>query len=509
MNVKAIAFACCPPFLRPVLVRIENSPLGYRFVKGLFWSIAGVMASRGLLFLATVVVARLLGKTVYGELGILRSTFGMFGVFAGFGLSLTAIKHVAEYRDHNPDRAGRIIALSAAFAVVSGGIMSICLFVFAPWLAENTINAPHLAGMLRVGSLILFLTALTGAQTGALSGFEAFKVIAHVNLFVGLTSFPLLIAGAYYGGLPGTVWAMAINLGVNWILNHLALRKEVHRYGISSSFHSCFQEMGVLWSFSLPAFLASVLVSPVKWACDALLVNLPDEGFSQMGILAATLAFQQLLLFASNTMNTPLLSMLSNVGLTKSEKLETTNIIASWLLGLIPAIPLLCFPEVAVLLFGPEYGTRAFHITLSLVVFCTCILTFKGGLARVLIANNLLWWGFGSNVLWGIILIVSTYYLVPYGAPGLAAASVIAYILNTLVLLPLYYSRNLVPKGTLVSPEAGLIWAVLLGLVFLNLFDASLLLRALLFIPSFFAIGIALKKITFRNSPASDKLAMD
>ena len=181
----------------------------------------------------------MLGKTGYGELGMIQSTVGMFGVFAGFGLGLTATKHVAEFCRSDPERAGRIIGLSGLVAMVTGGLMAMGLFIFAPWLAEHTINAPHLAGVLRIGALILFISALNGAQTGALSGFEAFKTIAYVNLFVGLISFPILVGGAYFGGLTGAVWALTINLGFNWLLNHLALRKEAHRYRVPFTFRKC------------------------------------------------------------------------------------------------------------------------------------------------------------------------------------------------------------------------------------------------------------------------------
>jgi len=210
----------------------------------------GAVISRGLMLAASVLVARILGKTGFGELGMIRSTVGMFGVFAGFGLGLTATKHVAEFRRSDPERAGRIIGLSGLFVMLTGGLMALGLFIFAPWLAEHTINAPHLASLLRIGAVILFINVLNGAQTGALAGFEAFKTIAYVNLFVGLISFPILVCGAYFGGLTGAVWALAINLGVNWLLNHLALRKEARRYNVPLAFRDCSCELslwGGLW----------------------------------------------------------------------------------------------------------------------------------------------------------------------------------------------------------------------------------------------------------------------
>ena len=497
-SLKTLVYACSPSEVRPFLKRIETSDVGLRLARGVFWSMAGSVISRGLMLCATVLVARMLGKTVYGELGMIQSTIGMFGVFAGFGLGLTATKHVAEFRQSDTERAGRIIGLSWLLAMLTGGVMALGLLIFAPWLAEHTINAPHLAGILRVGAMILFINALNGAQTGALSGFEAFKTIAHVNLFVGLISFPILVCGAHYGGLYGTVWALAINLCFNWLLNHIALRKEARRYRIHLTIKNCMRELPVLWSFALPATLSGIMVGPAHWVCRALLTNQPN-GYDEMGIFTAAIVFQGLLLFTSNMLNAPLLSMISNTGANASEELGTVNILSTWILGVVVAIPLLCFPEAIQLLFGSDYSTRSFQITFSIIVFCTTIMTYKAGLARVLAAKNLLWWGFFSNTLWAVILISSTAFLVKWGAVGLAASITIAYVLNTVILVPVYYSRKLIPNGTLLSFEAAFIWGVIIALVFFNIANISLLFRSLAFFPSVLIVAVTFRRIS-RNA---------
>ena len=211
------------------------------------------------------------------------------------------------------------------------GLMALGLFIFAPLLAEHTINAPHLTGVLRIGALMLFINALTGAQTGALAGLEAFRAIAYVNIFVGLISFPILVGGAYFGGLTGVVWALTINFGVNWLLNHLALRNESRQHKVPLTFRNCSRERSVLWAFSLPAVLSGLLVEPARWACNAMLVNQP-EGYSNMGIFTAAITFQWLLLFVGNMLNAPLLSMISNAESKKSNKIGIVNILSSWIL---------------------------------------------------------------------------------------------------------------------------------------------------------------------------------
>jgi len=43
---------------------------------------------------ASVLVARILGKEVFGEYGIIRSTVNIFRVFNGFGMGLIATNHM-------------------------------------------------------------------------------------------------------------------------------------------------------------------------------------------------------------------------------------------------------------------------------------------------------------------------------------------------------------------------------------------------------------------------------
>ncbi|TKJ32800.1 MAG: polysaccharide biosynthesis protein [Planctomycetes bacterium B3_Pla] len=431
LSVKKAAYACCPSALKPTLTRIEASEIGYRLVKGTFWSMAGAVISRGLMLCATVLVARMLGKSGFGELGMIRSTVGMFGVFAGFGLGLTATKHVAEFRQSDPERAGRIISLSWLVAMATGGVMALGLLIFAPWLAEHTINAPHLSGVLRVGALILFINALNGAQTGALSGFEAFKTIAYVNLFVGLLSFPILVGGAYFGGLSGAVWALAINLGVNWLLNHLALRKEAHRYNVPLNFSDCSRELSILWKFSLPAVLAGSLVGPVNWICSALLVNRP-EGYGEMGIFSAANQWFAMLLFLPSLLGQVVLPVLSE----RLGQKETKQSIKTMSLA-IKVNALLVFPLVLLAGIISPYimslygeGFRSGWPTLVVVLVTAGLLAVQTPVGQIIAASGKMWIALAMNAGWAITFIVSTRLLLAHGSLGLAGARGIAYVLH-------------------------------------------------------------------------------
>ena len=64
--------------------------------KGVFWSVLGSVLSRVLLFITWIIMARILGKELYGEYGLIRNTILMFATFAGFGMGITGMKFIAE-----------------------------------------------------------------------------------------------------------------------------------------------------------------------------------------------------------------------------------------------------------------------------------------------------------------------------------------------------------------------------------------------------------------------------
>lgn len=429
--IKRAIHACCPSVLKPTLARIEASEIGYRLAKGTFWSMCGAAISRSLMLAASVLVARMLGKTGYGELGMIQSTVGMFGVFAGFGLGLTATKYVAEFRGSDPERAGRIIGLSGLVSMVTGGLMAVCLFLFAPWLAQHTINAPHLTVVLRIGALILFISALNGAQTGALSGFEAFKTIAYVNLFVGLISFPILVAGAYFGGLTGAVWALTINLGFNWLLNHLALRKEARRYRIPFAFKACGRELSVLWRFSLPAVFSGAMVGPVTWVCNALLVN-QANGYDEMGVFNAANQWYIVLLFLPGLLGSVVLPVLSERLGQKDAKQSSKAMVLAIKVNALIVLPLILLASIASPYIMSLYGEsfRSSWPTLVVVLLTAGLFAIQTPVGQVIAASGKMWIGFAMNMGWAITFVICTLLLISFGSLGLATARMFSYIFH-------------------------------------------------------------------------------
>lgn len=404
-----------------------------RFARGAVWSLIGAVLSQGASLAASVVMARLLGGEHFGEYGMIQSTVGMLGVFAGMGLSVTATKYVAEFRAAAPDRAGRIIALSTAVALGAGSIMVMTLLVLAPWLAANTLNAPHLFTDLRIGAGLLLLNALNGSQTGVLAGFEAFRTIARVNLMRGILTFPLTVAGVFLLGLRGAVLALVATAAVGWVLNESAIRAECKRAAVPVRWENFWSERFVLWKFSLPAFLGGVLGSPAMWAASSILVNQP-HGYAEMGIFSAANQWRAAVAFLPSLLSQPLLSMLSNLGLKDirsfSKLLRVNLLLTLGISGLIAA-PLIPGSSRIMEAYGRDFRSGA--PTLMYLVVGTVISSTTAVIGQAMASLDKMWWGFALNSLWALVLLSTALLLVPkYGAAGLAGAFLAAYSIHAL-----------------------------------------------------------------------------
>src|SRR6516164_5265750 len=403
-----------------------------RFVVGAFWSVAGAMISRGFLLAASVVCARFLGKEGFGTLGMIQSTTGMFGILAGLGLGITATKYVSELRRLDPLRTGRVLALSAAAAFVSGSVVTVAVILLAPYLAQHVLAAPQVAGPLAIGAGLVFFGALTGAQTGALAGFEAFQTIARVNIYAGLASFPLIVLGVWRGGLKGAIWGLVAALAINWALNHRALRLECEKAGVAYQFANCSRELSVVHRFSLPAFLGSILVVSAIWACNATLARQPP-GYAELGLYAAADKWRVLIVFVPNyvfAMVVPVLSNLHGEGDGAAlQKVFRANLQLNGSLALVTAALIAVFAGPIMRVYGDAF--RGGRVVL-LVLACSAIAeVFNATLGQPLVAANKMWWRFGFDVLFVGLLVGLGWVLVPKrGALGLAAAYGFAYALT-------------------------------------------------------------------------------
>jgi O-antigen/teichoic acid export membrane protein len=401
-----------------------------RLAHGTFWSLVGQITARALGLLSSIFVARLLGRVSFGELGIVQSTAQMFQALAGAAMGLTAAKHVAEFRNTDLIRTGRIIALSTFVSCVIGAILGGAMAIFAPWLARNTLAAPQLTPFLRIGALLLFLGSLSGAQSGALSGFECFKEAAQVYLWSGLVGFPITIAAVYLGGLKGAVWGLVVSLGLSCAMNSYMLRRVAKRYQISLSLRSATPELSVLWRFGLPTALGGALLAPVFWACNAMLVNGPN-GYAEMGVLNAANQWWSAVVFLPGMLGQVVMPILTERLSGQRHDQARSLVRALVLANLAIAVPIVLlgsiFSPLIMRSYGPQFAPS--WLTLVLLLFSAGILSLQSPLMNLMVARGRMWMLLLLNLIWAAAILGFTRIFLPKGAMGVAAGRLASYII--------------------------------------------------------------------------------
>jgi O-antigen/teichoic acid export membrane protein len=364
---------------------------------------------------------------------MIQSTVGMLGIFAGLGLGVTATKYVAEFRTLDPDRAGRIIALGCAVAIVSGGLLAIGLLACAPLLAAKTLNAPSLAAELRIASILLFFNAFNGAQIGALAGFEAFRAIARINLVRGLIAFPVTVVAVLLGRLPGAVWALAVTAAVTCLLSQVSLRRQCTTIGIYPRLFGGWAERRVLWTFSTPAFLSGALAGPAIWAANTMLVNQPG-GYAEMGIYSAASQWRSAIGFIPGVMAQFALPLLSNLNGERDAlrygKALRWNLILTAAAATAVGVPVALGAPQIMGLYGR--GFQQGWLVLALSAATAIVSCINGVVGTAILSAGSVWTGFAFNAMWSAVLLGCCYRFIPtHLALGLAASMLAAYVAHT------------------------------------------------------------------------------
>lgn len=425
--------------------RICLTDLSNRLFHSASWALVGAVVGRGITMLTYIIVARLLTQEVYGEFGILRSTINMFTVFAGMGLGSTASKYISQYRNVNPTKAGDIYTLSNILIFFIALIFTLLLFFSSSYIAEYSLNAPHLSDEIKVGTIVLFFITVNSVQNGALSGFEDFKSISINTVISSCIQAVFLIVGCYWSGIYGALIGWGIGCFSCYLLNRRSIHLQLKKYRLSSNIRRLRkEELTILWKFSVPSLLASVMVGPVLWWTKTYLIS--RSSYSEMAVYDVAEQWYTIVLFVPVTLAQIILPMLTNT-LEEGSKEQYLKLVKINL-GINVLVSLML--SLFIILIGPYimefYGKGFVDIrTMSIMMMATVASSACNVVGQVIASRDKMWYGFAFNMLWAIIFILLTVFCVGslrMEASGLALAFLLSYVIH-FILQIIYLSRVL------------------------------------------------------------------
>lgn len=415
--------------------KLLQNDINKRIFNHSIWILLGNIVSKATLLLSTILISKILLKEEYGQFGILKSTIIMFSAFAGLELGLTATKYISQYKYSDKEKVENIIGLSNFFSIGISFIISVLIYIFSKQIAY-WINAPNLSLSIKISSFIILFSSVNGIQNGIFSGLEKFKELSINTSIAGVLSSVGMVIGAKYYGLLGVVVFFGSNYLILSILNYFLLKKFFYSdYNISLFRKRNFNELKVIWKFSLPAILAALMVAPVSWVCNYILVK-QASGYVQMAYFDIANQWRNTILFIPTALSQIALPMLSaavqDPKLYKSTYIK--NIKLNFYIAMAMVIVFVIASPFIVYTYGTEYKDALYPLIIMFVT--TGLIALNNVIGQVIASKNKMWLGFLVNLIWGIILILMSYVFIVifhWGAIGISLAYLISYMVHTAI----------------------------------------------------------------------------
>lgn len=418
-----------------IVAELYASATRRRLVTGALWGGVTAAGGRIITISCSFFLARILGQQGFGEYGVINSTAGMIGTMAGMGIGQTVTKYVAELKVTDPQRAGRILALSSLVTWLSAGVYASAFILLAPWLAAKTLAAPHLASLLQISAITVSLGVINSVQVCALFGCEAFRANSYVNVASGVFNAVAILLGARFWGVTGAIAAMAAGMAFTVILTWFVVRSVWRRFELVFQWRTMWSEWRILTNYSLPAFLTLLFLGPVNWISSAFLANQPN-GYAELGIFNAAVQWQGAMQFLAGVLCTASIPVMA-------EKIGEGNIEASFrvMQGMVKGLAFITIPVALILCsvssiimsgygadFSDGYWTMIFLVMTGAM---TAIMTPIGNFVS---ASGMMWTGLMFNMGWVLSMLVGSYFLARWGAEGLALTRLMATMIHVLCI---------------------------------------------------------------------------
>ena len=309
--------------IKEFLARVQTSSISRRMGNGLMWSFSGTAIAKLLTLIVGIVCAHILQKEAYGEFSMVRSTINMFIVLGSAGLGVTSTKYIAEYKERKSQKIPAVYAVTQVFGFIMALISALLILLCAPFIADNILHHPDIVLSVRVGAVLLFFSIINGVQNGALIGFEDFKSVAVNTLLGSLLESALTILGAYYFGVNGAILGFGIGFILIFITNHLAINKlfalfHLHKLSVKKLRS---HDFSILYTYSLPAALSSLLITPSFWLIRSILVR--SDGFRELAVFEVADQWKIIILFIPTAFSQIVLPILSSLQKSKSTFITT------------------------------------------------------------------------------------------------------------------------------------------------------------------------------------------
>lgn len=410
------------------IAALAGSAAGTRVLAGAGWSIAGNGCARALTIVSALAAARVLGRDGFGAFSLVQLTIATAATLVALQMGSTATRFVAEYRHRSVTRTVAVIRLVTAAMVVLGAGASVGLHVAAKWISATVLRQPALVELVRIAAPGVFLVLCSGVQAGILSGLEEFRAAALVNLAGSAAIVVGVLGGSLSSGLQGAILGWVVGNGVLCAAGGYAVLRVQAGLGRPPR-SALFSERAILFSYSLPVFLASMMLAAVFFRCNTLLAE--SHSLSEVALYAAADRFHFMLLFIPSALFSAMFPILSNLSgngdrVACKQVLRTSFLLALVVL-VIPALLVGIFSRLLLCVtFGHSFSIAA--PVLSVLCLASVFEALNIALGYVLIVAGRVWLRCAIDMGLAVLLLgLGSSWIPRFGGLGLAGAYAVSF----------------------------------------------------------------------------------
>ena len=389
--------------IQRIIFRLKNSQL----FKDSFWAVFGNGLGNFLLLMAGILIARLLGKDIYGEYGMVKTTMFHIAAFSTFGLSYTTTKFIAEFKSKDPSCLRSITEASLSLSVVCSFVLSVLIFCFAEDLAQF-INAPQLKPAFRFLSVITILRAISMTGAGLLAGYKSFKELGMNNIISGLVMVIAAVPLTYFYGLFGSLSALALSQLAFASLNLYQIRIKLKSLALQTK-ESFYRR---LLTFSFPVAIQELSYTVSMWGSNLLIVKYASAG--ELGLYTASAQWYSIVLFLPSLLQNVVLSYLSGLvgSQTSHHYMLRRMLLINFVCALIPFLLVMACSSMIVSFYGSTF--EGMQSVLVILIFATIPTTLSNVYVANFLAESRNWMLSILRVSRDIILLISLLLALTY-----------------------------------------------------------------------------------------------
>jgi O-antigen/teichoic acid export membrane protein len=190
-------------------------------------------------------------------------------------------------------------------------------------------------------------------------------------------------------------------------------------------------DLKTLISFSLPAFLGSVLIQPVHLLAQTILARQPD-GYSQVALLGIAMQWISIVAFLPTSISRVMLAGITSAVASKQRESVLGKFNQALIINLAAGLPLallmMVFDDLILTLYGINVADAGRLMVAAGIAAAFSII--QGPAGNFVAAASRMWVGFFMNLGWAFSFLGIAYFIGKNGAVGVVLSLALAYALH-------------------------------------------------------------------------------